>query len=93
MTGYTGFSGAVEEQSGNYLAIHASVPDESGVTITAKLEDGERTVTLDSDGLLILRIKGEDILEKGIVFTASKAGCRNVVREWALNGLTLEAEE
>jgi len=82
----------VSEQSGNYLVVHAAVPDVDGVTITSQVEDGERVVTLDSDGILILRVKSEDVLTKHLIFTASKSGCRSVTKKWLLNGLTLETE-
>jgi len=93
VTGYTGFSGDPEEQSGNYLAIHAAVPGENGVTITAQVEgSGKSPVALDSDGILILRVKSEDTLTRHLIYTASKAGHKSVTKYWALNGLTLEEE-
>ena len=92
VTGYTGFSGDVSEQSGNYLVVHASVPDVNGVTITSQVEGSQRVVTLDSDGILILRVKSEDTLTKNLIFTASKTGCKSVTKMWLLNGLTLEEE-
>ena len=91
VTGYTGFSGDVSEQSGNYLVVHAEVPDENGVTITAELEGSAHgPVTLDSDGILIARIRSADQLAGYLIFTASKSGCKPVTKRWALNGLTLE---
>lgn len=91
VTGYTGFSGDPEEQSGNYLVTHAAVTGETGVTITAQVEGSSYgPVILDSDGILITRIKSEDTLTKHLIFTASKAGYRSVTKRWALNGLTLE---
>lgn len=72
--------------------MHASVPDVSGVTITSQVEDGERIVTLDSDGILVLRVKSEESLAKHLIFTASKNGFRSVTKKWLLNGLTLNEE-
>ena len=93
VTGYTGFSGDVSEQSGNYLVTHAEVPDVTGVTIKAKLEGSDYgPVTLDSDGLLITRIRSEEYLKGHLIFTAYKDGCKPVTKMWALNGLTLESE-
>lgn len=84
VTGYTGFDGSHEElQKGNYLVLHASVPDVTGVTI----KFAARTVgTLDSDGILILRM-GEDVTQ--ITFTAIKSGYYSVSRTYDITGLTL----
>lgn len=55
VTGYTGFSGDVSEQSGNYIALLAE--SDSGATITAEVVGGVHgAVTLDSDGILIARL-------------------------------------
>ena len=91
VTGYTGFSGDVTEQSGNYLVTHAEVSGVTGATITAQVEGSDHgPVTLDGDGILITRIKSADALTGYLIFTASKAGCKSVTKKWALNGLTLE---
>lgn len=85
VTGYTGFSGDVSEQSGNYLALHVMADD--GATIKLDLVGGTTgEKTLDADGLAILRITSTD--EK-IKLTATKNG-RSTVKTLALNGLTLE---
>ena len=71
VTDYTGFSGDVSEQSGNYLALHAAsaVP---GAVITAEVIGGSgRVVTLDSDGILIARLTEN---ATGVKFTASLPG-------------------
>ena len=87
MTGYTGFSGLEEEQSGNYLVLHAEVPDATGVTITAKAKN---TVTLDSDGILVLRVTDKS---RTISFTASKAGYPSVTKKFTIGGMTLTPAE
>lgn len=93
VTGYTGFSGDVSEQSGNYLVTHAEVPDVDDVTITVEIDGAAHNpVTLDSDGILIARIRSADQLAGFIRFTASKSGCSPVTKCLALNGLTLESE-
>lgn len=80
--GYTG-----EEASGNYLAIHAEVPDVDGVTITAEIVGGTHgPVTLDSDGILVARIKSTT---QKVKFIASKTGYPNVTKTFRLNGLRL----
>lgn len=55
VTDYTGFSGDVSEQSGNYIVLIAESVE--GATITAQVVGGlHGPVTLDSDGILIARI-------------------------------------
>ena len=88
VTGYTGFSGDAEEQEGNYLALHASVPNETGVTITVTTPGG--TTTLDADGIHIMIIKSEITPDKTLTFTASKEGCKSVSRTYTLMGIALE---
>ena len=83
MSDYTGFSSKVSEQSGNYLAFHAEVPHEDGVTITAKIT---KTSTLDTDGIAVFRIADKT---KKLMVTASKEGYDSVTKEFDLSGLTL----
>ena len=55
VTGYTGFSGDVSEQSGNYLVLHITANNSE--VIKAQLINGiHGQVTLDADGILITRI-------------------------------------
>lgn len=70
VTGYTGFSGDPTEQSGNYLALHATA--DAGAVIQAKLQGGPLGwVTLDSDGIIISRLHDNS----GIIqFRATKGG-------------------
>lgn len=84
---YTGFSGNKDEQTGNFIALHASVPNVEGVTIKA-IRPG-RTVTLDSDGILILRIPTKHFVIK---FQASKSGYETVEREFNLDRLFLKTK-
>jgi hypothetical protein len=79
VTGYTGFSGDVSEQSGNYLALHASSTVQ-GATLTAQLVGGiHGPVTLDGDGIVIFRLNENATAVK---FTASKDG-------YTMNELTI----
>lgn len=90
VTGYTGFSGDPNEQSGNYLVIHCEVPDVADATITAEIIGGHHgPVTLDDDGILIARIESTT---QSIKVTASKTGRESVVKTFALTNLTLEGE-
>jgi hypothetical protein len=82
---YTGFSSIPEEQHGHYIAIHFSVPDESGVTIKVKVNE---EVTLDSDGIIVL-IVNENSLNKKVRVTASKEGYNDITKTYSLKGLKL----
>ena len=81
--GYTG-----EEQSGNFLVLHAEVPDEEDVIMTCELVGGVHgEKTLDPDGLAIFRITNKNTQK--VKFTAKKTGYDDVVRIYDLSGLTL----
>lgn len=87
VTGYTGFSGDAGEQSGNYLALYIEVPDVDDATITAQLIGGVHgPVTLDSDGLLVVRVTSTT---QKVKITASKDGMATVERTFSLSGVTL----
>lgn len=84
VTGYTGYSGSAELQSGNYLALHAT--SEAGAVITVELLGGvSGPVTLDSDGISIGRITST---EQTLKFVATKNGMM-LTKEFSLAGLTL----
>lgn len=74
-----------EEAVGNFLVMHAEVPDVDDVTITVKLTNPQ---VLDSDGLIVLKIRDKDT--QTIHVTASKDGLTSVTKEYNLKGLTLE---
>lgn len=84
---YTGFSSKAEETSGNYLVIHSEVPNVEGVTISVKVTN---PVTLDSDGIVVLRIADKDT--QTVTITASKDGCESVTKVFALSELTCLSE-
>jgi len=84
---YTGFSGDPSLQAGNFIAIHASVPDVEDVTITVKVTN---PVTLDDDGIAVLRIANKD--SQTITVVASKDGYASVEKVFDLSGLTCEEE-
>ena len=76
------------EKSGNFLVVHAEVPDVEGVTITCELVGGKYGVkTLDSDGLAIFRITDKN--SQKIKFVASKTGCESVTKIYSLRPLKL----
>ena len=86
MDDYTGFSSNVAEQSGNYIVIHADVPDVDDATITVKVTN---PVTLDDDGIAVLKIADKN--SQTITVVASKDGYDSVTKVYSLTGLTLES--
>lgn len=82
---YTGFSGDASLQSGNYIAIQASVPGVDDVTITVKVTN---PVTLDEDGIAVLRIA--DKSSQTITVVASKDGFAPVTKVYSLSELYCE---
>ena len=82
---YTGFSSDTSLQFGNYIVIHAEVPNVDDVTITVKVTD---TVTLDEDGIAVLRISDKN--SQTITVVASKEGYESVSKVYRLNRLTCE---
>lgn len=90
VTGYTGFSGDATEQSGNYLALKCTA--QSGDTITVDLVGGSHpgAVTLDDDGIVVLRITNKNTQK--VRYVATAADGTTETREFGLSGLTLNAE-
>lgn len=87
VTGYTGFSSKTEEQSGNYLVLHCAADDADSVTVEV-IGGDKGPVTLDADGIIILRIKNTS---QKVRVTATKDGATNV-KTYSLEGLRLESE-
>lgn len=84
---YTGFSGNVSEQSGNYLVLHCSVPEVEDVTISVTVTN---EVVLDEDGIVVLRIRDKD--SQTVTVVASKEGFESVTKVFSLSDLTCEVE-
>ena len=76
------------EDSGNYLAIHASVPGVDDVTITVTVTNPS---VLDEDGICVCRIA--DKSTQTITVVASKDGYDDVAKTYSLTGLTCEAAQ
>ena len=74
--------------SGNYIALHCSVPGVNDVTITVQVT-GRSASTLDDDGLVVAHIA--DKSAQTITVVASKEGYPDYERELDLSGLTLAA--
>ncbi len=86
---YTGFSGDPTEQAGNYLAIKCTADD--GDTITLELIGGiHGPVTLDDDGICIIRITNKDT--QMLKYTATGTDGSTETKIWKLTGLTLTPE-
>lgn len=83
---YTGFSSKEEEQSGNYLALHAEVPELEDAIISVKVTN---PVTLDTDGDVVLRIR--DKSTQTITVVASADGYDSVTKVFSLSGLNVES--
>lgn len=83
----TAFSG--DEASGNYIAIHASVPEVDDVTITVTVSRPTPS-TLDADGICVCRIA--DKSTQTITVVASKEGYDSVTKVYTLSGLTVDSE-
>ncbi|MBR6045754.1 MAG: hypothetical protein IKP95_12860 [Ruminococcus sp.] len=82
---YTGFSGDVSLQSGNFLVLH-STTNHDGATITVTVTN---PVTLDDDGIVVLRVADKDT--QTVTISASKEGYDTVTKVYSLSGLTCEA--
>lgn len=89
VTGYTGFSSKVEEQSGNYIALN--VDPEAGFpeSMTVEVKNGTagpKNIPA-SDHKVVLKIK--DAATQGIIIKATNKGTK-VTKEYKLTGLTLQ---
>lgn len=79
------FSG--DEASGNFIALHAEVPDVDDVIITITITNPS---TLDEDGCYVGRIADKD--SQTIAVVASKDGYDDVTKVYDLSGLTCASE-
>lgn len=69
--------------SGNYIVLHAEVPDVEDVTITVTVTNPS---VLDEDGIAVLRIA--DKSSQTITVVASKEGYEDVTKVYSLTELT-----
>lgn len=89
VTGYTQFSDAPEQQSGNYIALKFDFTD--GATTTVEIVGGTKgAVTLDEDKNWVGLIASKDSQKIKVVTT--KDG-QKVEKTFGLTGLTLESAE
>lgn len=83
VTGYTGFSSKVEEQSGNYLVIHNETNGDEPIFVEV-IGGTSGPTQLDSDGIIILRIANNE--QKVRVSSGS------AVKEYSLTNINLVRE-
>lgn len=91
VTGYTGFSNKVDEQSGNYIAL--DIAPKSGfpesLTVEVKNETSGPSKLLQSDHQAVLKIK--DTNKQSILIKATNKGATET-KEYLLTGVTLKTE-
>lgn len=89
VTGYTGFSSVVEDQTGNYIGLQFD-PTPDDATVTVEIVGGTKgPVQLDSDLMYVGKIANKDT--QSIKVTTTK-GEESVEQTYSLTGLTLESE-
>lgn len=88
VTGYTGFSSKVDEQSGNYIALNVDPASGFPETMTVEVKNGTSgpTKLTAADHQVVLKIK--DAATQGIIVKATNNG-NEVTKEYKLTGLTL----
>lgn len=84
VSGYTGFSSKTDEQKGNFVAFHISVGDlVIGTNVTVKVNG----VTMDPDGLHVMRFVDDKVDAKAIV-EASADGHPTVTKGFDFSAVT-----
>ena len=90
VTGYTGFSGDPNEQEGNYLVLHCESDDANSITVElVGGVSGRGEVTLDADGLIIVRVSNN---KQKIVVRAYEDGNVQNTHIYSLTKLVLSGE-
>ena len=90
VTGYTGFSGKVDEQSGNYIALNVDPASGFPESMTVEVKNGTSGPSrlTAGDHQVVLKIK--DAATQGIIIKATNKGAE-VTKEYKLTGLTLQS--
>lgn len=91
MTGYTGFSSKVDEQSGNYIALDITPKSGFPELLTVEVKGGTSgpSKLLQSDHQAVLKIK--DANRQSILIKATNNGVTET-KEYSLTGLTLKTK-
>lgn len=89
VTGYTGFSSKVEDQSGNYIALNVETEAGFPESMTVEVKNGTSVPKniQASDRKVVLKIK--DTSTQSIIIKATNKGAK-VTKEYKLAGLTLQ---
>lgn len=90
ITGWTAFSGNPEYQNGNFLVIHCDANSDATIKVGMfPNQDGKGMITLDSDGLAVLRVTDKDAQEVVVQAINVDSG---IEKRFSLAGLTLQTE-
>lgn len=81
---YTGFSSDPAMQSGNYIVIHCEVNDTTPITVEV-VNGVSGPVTLDDDGIIVLRIADKDTQTIRVV-------SGDITKNYSLTGLVCNNE-
>lgn len=89
VTGYTGYSSKVDEQSGNYIALNVDPASGFPESMTVEVKNGTSSPSklTEADHHVVLKI--EDAATQRIVIKATNKGAE-VTKEYKLTGLTLQ---
>ena len=81
MTGYTGFSDDLDDQEGNFIALHAEDSESNPIGVRPIGSTAE-PAEVDSDGICILKVDADT---EGIEFVSG-----TMVKQFLFDDLTLE---
>ena len=87
VTGYTGFSGDVSEQSGHYLALKFTADEDAVVAVELVGGTVGHPVTLDEDMNIVIRITDTDNQSIKVIVTEDG---QTMTLNYSLSGLELE---
>ena len=89
VTGYTGFSGDLDKQTGNYIALNIDPEDGFPETMTLEVKNGESgPVNLTAeDHQAVIKIK--DAAKQSIIIKAANKGAE-VIEEYKFVGVTFQ---
>ena len=87
VTGYTGFSGNVSEQSGHYLALKFTADEDAVVAVELVGGTVGHPVTLDPDMNIVIRITDTDNQSIKVIVTEDD---QTMTLNYSLSGLELE---
>lgn len=91
VTKYTGWSSVVGDQEGNYIALKLTTDSKEDIMV--KMTDGNKTVTLDEDGILVWKLSTTtDETTKKTTVNPIKVTVGDTEFTIDLNGVTMEAK-